>query len=119
MLVIKAFPILTADNFKVTKDYEDVCDYFLFDTKTDVFGGSGEKFDWRILASYQGEKEFILSGGISLEDVKPILKINLHHQKMVGIDLNSKFEIKPGLKDVHKLRAFIHEVRENKDEQDQ
>ena len=109
ILVIKAFSVMSVDNFRVTKDYQNVCDYFLFDTKTDVYGGSGQKFNWNILSSYQGEKEFFLSGGISLEDVKPILKIN--HPKMAGIDVNSKFEIKPGLKDVEKLRTFINEIR--------
>lgn len=109
VLVIKAFSVMSADNFRVTKEYEKVCDYFLFDTKTDVYGGSGQKFNWNILTSYLGEKEFFLSGGISLEDVKPILKIN--HPKMVGIDVNSKFETKPGLKNVEKLRTFINEIR--------
>ena len=122
VMVIKAFPIMTDDNFKVTNDYESVCDYFLFDTKTDVYGGSGLKFDWTMLNAYHGNKDFILSGGISADDIEPILKIN--HPKMAGIDLNSKFEIKPGLKDIEKLKYFIHEIRnrnelikENKNEQ--
>lgn len=112
ILVIKAFSIMSEDNFRVTKEYEKVCDYFLFDTKTDVYGGSGQKFNWNILSCYQGEKEFILSGGISLEDVKSILKIN--HPKMTGIDVNSKFEIKPGLKNVEQLRVFINEIKNPK-----
>lgn len=109
VLVIKAFSVMNADNFKVTKDYENVCDYFLFDTKTDIYGGSGQKFNWNILSSYRGEKQFILSGGISMEDAKPILKLN--HPKMAGIDVNSKFEIKPGLKNIEMLRTFITEIR--------
>lgn len=112
VIVIKAFSIMSADNFKVTKEYETVCDYFLFDTKTDVYGGSGLKFNWSILSAYQGEKEFILSGGISSDDVKSICKI--HHPKLAGIDINSKFEVKPGVKDVEKINIFIQEIR-NKD----
>ena len=122
--VIKVFSIMGAYNLKVTKEYEDVADLFLFDTKTDLYGGSGQKFNWNILYEYTGEKEFLLSGGISADDVKAIRKIE--HPKMIGVDLNSRFEIKPGLKNVEMLREFITELNkpkeieeENDDEQDQ
>ena len=104
LLVLKAFPITDANNFKVTKTYEGACDYFLFDTKTEAYGGSGVKFDWSILNEYKGETSFILSGGIAPEDAEAILKIE--HPKFAGIDLNSKFELKPGLKNVELLRKF-------------
>jgi len=104
LLVIKAFPVTDANNFKVTKAYEGACDYFLFDTKTDAFGGSGLKFNWNILSGYKGETPFLLSGGIAPDDEEAILKIE--HPKFFGIDLNSKFEVKPGLKNVELLREF-------------
>ena len=123
-MVIKVFPIMASYNLKVTKDYEEVADLFLFDTKTDLYGGSGQKFNWNILYEYTGEKEFLLSGGIGLDDVKAIRK--LEHPKMIGVDLNSRFEIKPGLKNVEMLREFITELNkpkeieeENDNEQDQ
>ena len=100
-IVIKAFPIAEAYNFKVTKTYEGTCDYFLFDTKTDAYGGSGVKFNWNMLNEYTGETPFLLSGGIAPDDAKAILKIV--HPKFAGIDLNSKFELSPGLKDVDLL----------------
>jgi len=103
-IVIKAFPIATAYNFKVTKDYEGACDYFLFDTKTEAYGGSGLKFNWAMLDEYKGETPFILSGGIAADDAKALLKIE--HPRFAGIDLNSKFEVSPGLKDVEKLNLF-------------
>ena len=109
LIVIKAFSIAEANNFKVTSTYEGVCDYFLFDTKTDAYGGSGIKFDWTILDEYKGETPFLLSGGISVDDAETILKIN--HPKMAGIDLNSKFEISAGLKNVEVLRYFIKELK--------
>ena len=102
-------------NLKVTKNYEDVADLFLFDTKTDLYGGSGQKFNWNILHEYHGEKEFLLSGGISLDDVKAIRKIE--HPKMVGVDLNSKFELKPGMKNVGLLKQFMDELKKTNDEQ--
>lgn len=108
-LVIKAFPIAEAYNFKVTKDYEGTCDYFLFDTKTDAYGGSGVKFNWSMLDEYTGETPFLLSGGIAADDVTTIKKIE--HPRFAGIDLNSKFEIKPGIKDELKLRSFINELK--------
>ena len=108
-IVIKAFPIAEAYNFKVTKDYEGACDYFLFDTKTDAYGGSGLKFNWSMLEEYQGETPFLLSGGIAADDAEAILKIE--HPKFAGIDLNSKFELKPGLKNVDLLKSFILELK--------
>ena len=108
LIVLKAFPIAEAYNFKVTKAYEGACDYFLFDTKTDAYGGSGVKFDWTMLDEYNGDTPFFLSGGIADDDAKAILKIN--HPKFAGIDLNSKFEISPGLKNVELLRIFLSEL---------
>lgn len=108
LLVLKAFPIADAYNFKVTGAYEGVCDYFLFDTKTATYGGSGQKFDWGILNEYKGETAFLLSGGIGADDADAILKIN--HPKMAGIDLNSKFEISAGLKNVELLKSFLTEL---------
>ena len=110
LIVIKAFPIAEAYNFKVTKPYEGVCDYFLFDTKTDAYGGSGLKFNWKMLDDeYKGETPFLLSGGIAADDAEAISKIE--HPKFAGIDLNSKFELKPGLKDVDLLKNFIQELK--------
>ncbi len=107
-IVIKAFPIAEAYNFKVTKKYEGTCDYFLFDTKTDAYGGSGVKFNWGMLKEYVGETPFLLSGGIAADDAEAILKIE--HPKFAGIDLNSKFEGKPGEKNVELLRIFLKEI---------
>lgn len=112
--VIKAFPIMSSNNFKVTNTYEEAADLFLFDTKTDSFGGSGQKFNWHILHDYHGDKNFLLSGGIGLDDIKAIRKIR--HPKMIGVDLNSRFEISPGMKDVALLLQFIEELNEPKKE---
>jgi len=108
-IVIKAFPIAEAYNFKVTKAYEGACDYFLFDTKTDAYGGSGLKFNWGMLDEYVGETPFLLSGGISEDDADDILKIE--HPKFAGVDLNSKFEVIPGEKNVELLSGFLKEIR--------
>jgi phosphoribosylanthranilate isomerase len=115
--VIKAFSIMDKYNLKVTKDYAEVADLFLFDTKTDLYGGSGQKFNWKILYEYSGETNFLLSGGIGLDDVKAIRK--LEHPKMVGVDLNSRFEIKPGLKDIEMLQQFIEEINKPKDNEEE
>lgn len=109
LIVLKAFPIAEAYNFKVTKNYEGACDYFLFDTKTEAYGGSGVKFNWSILDEYKGETPFLISGGIAANDAEAILKIE--HPKYVGIDLNSKFEVSPGLKNVELLKQFIAEIK--------
>lgn len=105
LIVLKAFPVTDTYNFNVTAIYEGACDYFLFDTKTDAYGGSGVKFDWTILDAYKGETPFLLSGGIAADDAESILKIE--HPQFAGIDLNSKFEISPGLKNVKLLKGFV------------
>jgi phosphoribosylanthranilate isomerase len=103
--MIKAFGIKSGEDFSRTSGYSDVCDYFLFDTKTELYGGSGDKFDHRLLANYRGKTPFFLSGGITLQDAETIRK-NLH-QSCIGIDINSGFEISPGLKNVAEVRKFI------------
>lgn len=89
--------------------YEGKCDYFLFDTKTKVHGGSGRKFDWSRLADYQGDTPFLLSGGISPGDVEEIK--SFVHPRFAGIDINSRFEIEPALKDIELIKTFIKEFR--------
>ena len=106
--IIKAFSVNEKFNFSQAKPFEQVCDFFLFDTKTNIPGGSGIKFDWEILKNYKGHTPFFLSGGIDPEDVKSIKEI--YHPKLTGVDLNSGFEDKPGLKNIEKLKQFIHEI---------
>ena len=107
--VIKAFSILGVNDLNLTKEYEEFCDFFLFDTKSQQYGGTGKKFDWSILNSYKGEKRFFLSGGISIEDVKKIKEIQ--HPKLYGLDINSNFEIEPGRKDIELVKQFIQQIK--------
>ncbi len=107
--IIKAFSISEASDFEQTKAYEGLRGYFLFDTKTSQYGGSGKKFDWSILNAYDGDTPFFLSGGISAEDVEQIKAIK--HPRLYGVDLNSKFETGPGLKDIQLLDQFIKQLR--------
>jgi phosphoribosylanthranilate isomerase len=93
------------EDIKTSVFYENTCDYFLFDTKTVQFGGSGKKFDWGILSCYQGNTPFFLSGGIDVVDIDAIKKLNL--PMLYAIDLNSKFEILPGLKNIEKIKDFL------------
>lgn len=111
--IIKAFNVSDTMDFEQTKKYEAICDYFLFDTKTPQHGGSGEKFDWRILDSYNGNIPFFLSGGISIDDVERIKEIQ--HPLFYGVDLNSKFETEPGLKDIELLKQFIKQLKNEQD----
>ena len=108
--VIKAFPIAEAKDFSATEDYEGCCHYFLFDTKTSQYGGSGKHFDWSLLEHYKGETPFLLSGGIGLEDIEMLQKIN--HPLLLGFDVNSRFEIEAGMKNIEKLREFKNKISE-------
>lgn len=109
LLVFKVFSVASAEDFLRTSDFEGVADYFLFDTKTPGRGGSGEKFDWDMLTSYTGKTSFLLSGGIGPEDVATIKAI--HHPQFAGIDLNSRFEISPGLKNISLLNDFTGQIK--------
>jgi phosphoribosylanthranilate isomerase len=109
LTLIKAFNIATPEDLQKTVAYEGLADYFLFDTKGKSVGGNGEKFDWSVLDSYQGETPFLLSGGIGSEDAQDIK--SFHHPKCIGIDLNSRFETEPGLKDITKLKQFLEAIR--------
>jgi len=108
LVVLKAFSISDSSDFSFTIPYEGACDYFIFDTKTPAFGGSGNKFDWNILSDYKGDTPFILSGGISMDDVDDIKKI--HHPKFAGVDINSKFEISPGMKSTMMVDSFVKQL---------
>lgn len=107
--VIKAFSIAKPDDLLQTKAYEGVADLFLFDTPTESYGGSGKKFDWQMLQAYDGHTPFLLSGGIGPEDTDRIR--TFEHPQCIGIDLNSRFETAPGIKDVEALRRFTEELR--------
>ena len=107
--VIKAFGISSESDLQSATKYAQYVDYLLFDTKTKGYGGSGVKFDWQILQNVNISQKFLLSGGISLdalEDIKA-LKIN----NLVGVDLNSRFEDAPGLKNIEKLKQALNIVR--------
>ena len=107
--VIKAFNIATKEDLEATKPYEGLVDYFLFDTKGKSAGGNGEKFNWNVLSNYKGNTPFLLSGGIGPDDAGRI-KV-FQHPKCIGIDLNSRFETAPALKDINKLKSFIQALQ--------
>ena len=106
--IIKALNIATTADLANAKQYEGIVDYLLFDTKGKSVGGNGEKFDWSVLSAYTGNTPFLLSGGIGPDDAERVKAFN--HPKCIGIDLNSKFELSPALKDVNKLQEFIKEL---------
>ncbi len=111
--VIKVFRINDQFDHTVLKKY-NFCDYFLFDKATDKYGGSGMKFDWTIVSEWKIERPFLMSGGIGPEDADEILKIA--HPQFKGIDINSKFEISPGIKDVALINKFVTKIRKRLDQ---
>ena len=107
--IIKAISVSDASDIQKYKEYVGAVDLFLFDTKCKTVGGSGQQFDWQVLEQYDGEIPFLLSGGIGPDDVSRLHAF--HHPKCIGIDLNSRFEIEPGVKDVEKLKGFLNEIQ--------
>ena len=107
--IIKAISVSDASDIQKYKEYVGAVDHFLFDTKCKTVGGSGQQFDWQVLEQYDGEVPFLLSGGIGPEDASRLHAF--HHPKCIGIDLNSRFEIEPGVKDVEKLKGFLNAMQ--------
>lgn len=109
--VIKALPI--ADEADITKaaEYDDgSCDLLLFDTKTPKKGGSGQQFDWHVLDNYRGRTQFLLSGGIGPDSVARLRGFS--HPRLVGYDINSRFEVSPGIKDTAMVEQFIKQIKQ-------
>ena len=105
--VIKVFRVDEDFDFSQVVAFE-FCDLFLFDTYTSDYGGSGKAFDWSTLASYQGNTPFLLSGGIGPHSVEALKEFK--HSKYIGIDINSRFETSPGVKDVELIQTFVNEL---------
>ncbi len=103
--IIKAFNIATLADLEQTHAYENIVDYFLFDTKGKSVGGNGEQFDWQVLDHYHGPTPYLLSGGIGPDDVHRVRAFS--HPLLAGIDLNSRFETSPGVKDIESLHRFL------------
>jgi phosphoribosylanthranilate isomerase len=108
--IIKVFSADENFDFSVLKPYESVCDYFLFDTKGKLPGGNGTTFDWKILGNYPSAKPFFLSGGIGIAELDSINEILKTDLPLYAIDINSKFEIEPGLKNVQLCRDAMQYI---------
>lgn len=110
--IIKVFSVKDHFNFDNLTPFEGVADYFLFDTKGKLPGGNGYTFNWSILEQYNSKTPYFLSGGIGLDEVENIKKFrsSLASKYCYAIDVNSKFETKPGLKNITKLEQFKHEL---------
>lgn len=107
--VIKAFGVDDQFDFDVMKPYEQVCDYFLFDTKSPQHGGTGVSFDWEILKNYSLDKPFLLGGGIGLLELEQVLSLSL--PQMIAVDMNSRLETAPGIKNIDAVKIAIQKIR--------
>lgn len=107
--VIKGVRLQEGFDFKTLERYEDTVSYFLFDTWTRHFGGSGQQFDWGLLEQYTLSRPFFLSGGIGVEDIPRLLRIT--HPQLAGVDVNSRIEESHGIKNIQKAKQFVHELR--------
>ena len=107
--LIKAFPVDETFDFEHTQSYEGKCEYFLFDTKGPEHGGNGVPFAWSVLENYQGPTPFLLAGGIDIGMEEQIRALQL--PQLVGVDLNSRFETGPGVKDVDRVSRFLKTLK--------
>lgn len=109
--IIKVFSVADDFDFRVLKPFEAVCDYFLFDTKGKLPGGNGTTFDWKVLENYPSSKPFFLSGGIGIDEMEAVNEISKTNLPVYCIDVNSKFEIEPGLKNIKLLYSFTSNLK--------
>lgn len=105
--IIKVFSVENDFDFDHLKPFESFVDYFLFDTKGELPGGNGITFNWEILKNYNSDKPFFLSGGIGIDQIENIKKLNL---PIFAIDINSKFETAPGLKNTELIKQFTTQL---------
>lgn len=108
--VIKVFHVGEGFDFSTTSAYESSADLFLFDTKTDQFGGSGQSFEWSVLRKYKGDKPFLLAGGLRADNISSALQLD--HPLLHGFDFNSGVESQPGLKNLGKIAEVQRIIRE-------
>ncbi len=109
--LIKTFGLHESFDFSILEQYEPYIDYFLFDTKSTLYGGTGKKFNWDLLNHYSLNKPFLLSGGISQKELNTITQLD--HPQLWGVDLNSGFEISSGLKSIEDLDFFISALKKS------
>lgn len=107
--VIKVFSVDDTFDYTTMLLYERSCDYFLFDTKGKEYGGNGIPFDWELLKNNMSPKPYFLSGGLNLENIKFIEEVR---PKPYALDVNSGFELEPGLKDVEKVKELFRLIKE-------
>jgi phosphoribosylanthranilate isomerase len=111
---IKAFRISKNDNISYkTHPFKETADLYLFDTFGQQFGGTGEKFDWQLLTQSSVNKPYFLSGGITLDDVSSLAAFAKEVPNLFSLDINSKFELSPGNKDMNKIKQFAEKVKTN------
>lgn len=110
VVVLKAFGVDEDFDFAQLNNYANKVDYFLFDTKTAAHGGSGKTFNWDILNKYTLNVPFFLSGGLGLANLDEVK--NITHPQFYGVDLNSKFETAPGMKDIEKLKQAFNTIKQ-------
>ena len=106
--LIKAFSLSVPADLDQTHSYEGLCSYFLFDTRCPGRGGSGQSFDWSLLQYYNGQTPFLLSGGLHPDSASELQAF--HHPQWAGIDLNSRFEVAPGVKDPERISALLMQL---------
>lgn len=106
--LIKAFGLHEDFDFEILKAYKGIADYFLFDTQTPDHGGSGKRFDWTLLDRYELDVPYFLSGGIGLENADELKMIR--DPRFYAVDVNSKFELEPGLKNLEQLTEFKNKL---------
>jgi phosphoribosylanthranilate isomerase len=112
--VIKAFRVGAVDDIELmVSPYRDVVDYFLFDTMGEKYGGTGKQFDWKLVSNTVLEKPYFLSGGIGADLDQELNDFASTQKDLYAVDVNSKFEVSPGIKNMGLIRKFVDSLKNN------
>jgi len=111
--VIKSFNIDNEFNFKTLEHFKTLCNYFLFDSKSSLPGGSGTSFNWEVLKNYDMDMPYFLSGGLDLDKIESLQEFlqSPAGRLCFAVDVNSRFELAPGLKDMPKIKLFHEKIK--------
>ncbi|MGM9840764.1 MAG: phosphoribosylanthranilate isomerase [Candidatus Limisoma sp.] len=110
VLTVKAISVSGAADAQRASAYDGSVDYLLFDTHCGGYGGSGTSFDWGVLDNYTGRTPFLLSGGIGIDCVEALHRFS--HPRLAGVDINSRFELEPGVKDIDLVADFLNQIND-------
>lgn len=110
LLIIKALAVGDVFPAALVEQFSKEADYLLFDTPSEGFGGSGRRFDWRLLEEYSGPVPALIAGGVDETNLEYLKELRRKGRAIAGVDINSRVEIEPGLKSIERVKQVMERL---------